>query len=499
MGAMVLLGVLIAAVVVTTRGPAPWRIEVTNDEFHHLESWRNRYRTDDIFPLFLDRLEGRLPASVMSKVQWAYDASPLVQRGFIVLVDPQPPAFPVIAEVIEATTHSSLTGLRLPSAIASMLAVWLSYLVGRELRDKRLGIWLAAFAAIGGLVQTYACVGRPYPIAHMALTAAVWGFVREMRHDHPSPWRFLLLALAAQTVQWMLWAPLSMLVLASIVRRYVDHRSVRRLIGQYGWYLGLSVLLLVEMMVQLMNPTVSGQAGTRSLAVLWEQFAIASPFSHLDGLGEMGLWIGGGLTLGLIALGTAAWVITKAEQADRPALRYGLAASLVAACVAMIFVGSEVRFTVTYMVVPTLFAAIGAWWLTARWRGGWVIAALVVLSFGVLGLVRPMDPYARVFYQDSDYSRIAATLKAEMAEGDVWAGWPYYRANCLYRQGLPTPAMLLDGQAFEAWLAACPPGRHAFVVTDINPARLPDHPEPAQQWEFRNRWYLLKLPPSAEE
>lgn len=49
-----ILIVLLAAI---TRLPSPWRMDVTNDEMLHLESYRNHYRSDDISPDLLRQLE----------------------------------------------------------------------------------------------------------------------------------------------------------------------------------------------------------------------------------------------------------------------------------------------------------------------------------------------------------------------------------------------------------------------------------------------------------
>ncbi len=183
--------VLLTGLTAFTRLAAPGQTTVTNDEMHHLESWRNRYRTDDAYPLFLERLEGSgmLSEKRLELVRKAYHASPLVQRAFIVLVDPQPPGFPIMAEIIEATTRSSLLALRIPSVIASILAVWLMYRLGRALRDPTLGLWLAALLAIGFLTQVYAGIGRPYSIAQFATVLLVYAFVREQQAGHASPRR----------------------------------------------------------------------------------------------------------------------------------------------------------------------------------------------------------------------------------------------------------------------------------------------------------------------
>ncbi len=46
--------ILLAAI---TRLPGPWRMDVTNEEMEDLESYRNHYRTDDISPDLLQKLE----------------------------------------------------------------------------------------------------------------------------------------------------------------------------------------------------------------------------------------------------------------------------------------------------------------------------------------------------------------------------------------------------------------------------------------------------------
>ena len=48
----------------------------------HLESWRNRYRTDDMMPLFMRRLElnPRFSPSQKQALREVYHAHPLFQR-----------------------------------------------------------------------------------------------------------------------------------------------------------------------------------------------------------------------------------------------------------------------------------------------------------------------------------------------------------------------------------------------------------------------------------
>ena len=52
-----LVVIVLLAAGAATRVPMLWRIEPTNDELLHLESWRNRYWSNDQFPVFRERLD----------------------------------------------------------------------------------------------------------------------------------------------------------------------------------------------------------------------------------------------------------------------------------------------------------------------------------------------------------------------------------------------------------------------------------------------------------
>ena len=74
---------VLVAISFLTRLPSPWRLDVINDEMHHLESWRNRYKSQDIYPLFLQKLElsGRLSPAKLNLLHKIYQSSPLIQRA----------------------------------------------------------------------------------------------------------------------------------------------------------------------------------------------------------------------------------------------------------------------------------------------------------------------------------------------------------------------------------------------------------------------------------
>src|SRR5205823_307512 len=139
------------------RVPAPWRMEVVNDEMYHLESWRNRYRTDNMLPLLLRRLETSSKFSSHQKevIRKVYFSSPLVQRLLFIKSEYATLGFGTMAEIIEALSRSNLVALRIPSVLFALGTIVLAYRLGKALWDDALGLWIAALVTIGLLPQVY--------------------------------------------------------------------------------------------------------------------------------------------------------------------------------------------------------------------------------------------------------------------------------------------------------------------------------------------------------
>ncbi|MGE0712590.1 MAG: hypothetical protein AB7N76_33320 [Planctomycetota bacterium] len=482
-----------------TRLPAPWRMDVLNDELHHLESWRNRYRTDDVYPHFLRRVRAAtfLSDATKQRVERFYASGPLAQRALIALVDPQPPLFPVAAELIEASTRSSLLALRLPSLVASLLAIALAFLLGRELRGPPLGLWMALLVAAGALVQLYAGIGRPYAWSHAALIGVALAFAHDARRvgaaareggELPSPGRLLAVALLAQTTQWLIWPVIGALLLAALLARRAA--GPRRLLGWTWWYALGSLLLLGEMLVHLKNPTISGQSGAPSLATLWTQVALGGPFGALSGRAPGWPTHLAGLAFAL-ALGAGVAALWRDRAVAAP-LRLGLGLALAAALLSPVLAGSRDRFMVGYLVVPTLVAAWGLRWLLGR--RALPAACLTLGALLLWSAARPLDPYAW-FPRETRWSEVAGKLVAQR-DGAPWTVWPYFFGDCLYpyRGDLPEPIHQDDPQAFRRWLAAPRPGTWLL----IHARQRADFPELEQQSELRetfvNGYELRWLP-----
>lgn len=480
--------VLLVLFAASTRLPAPWRADVTNDELHHLESWRNRYRTDDVYPLFRERIRRAafLSESTRDRAERFYALGPLAQRSLLVLVDPQPPLFPLTAEVIEASTGSSLTALRLTSVCASCLALGFAFLLGRELRGPPLGLWLAALAGAGAYVQLYAGIGRPYAWTHAGVIGLALAYVQDCRRPAgDAPWRLLLTALVVQSIQWLVWPVVACFLLAALARRRAS--GWKRLLRWSWWYALLSCGLLVEMAVQLMNPTISAQSRRPSLAALFEQVSLGGPFASLTGPAGWTLTLGCLAFLALLALG--AWRLRAEAEIARWA-RIGLGAALLASLLTPVLVGTSQRFMVCYLTLPSLVAGLGAAWLAGR-RATLAACALLALLLGS-ALLRPLDPYAW-YLRETRWSEVAARLEEERRD-EPWGSFPYFFANCLYpyRTDLPEPIHFDEGESFRRWLES-PHQATWLVIRTPKLGLLPAQTEYEVRGEFPNGYLLLRL------
>lgn len=490
---LVLLGVF----ALVTRLTTPWRLDVINDEMHHLESWRNHYGSDDIYPLFLQRLEssGKLSPARLEWARWAYHLHPLTQRALIVLVDPQPPLYPVLAELTQWTTSSSLILLRWWSVLFSLSAIYVAYRLGRSIYDDASGLWIAIFAGIGATTQFYAGIGRPYALTQLTILLALWAFVAYLR-QRISLRRFLFACLLAQGVQWMAWSVVGPLVAIAIAhdlrRNAAGLRPLARWLWRYSWYVVGSLLLLSYMLVQLQNPTVSDQGGVRSAWRVWWCYAVVSPFSHLGSFGDSALHIGAA-AFALLALAGAIWLVWQRQT--RGLLAAGLLASAACGILAAIVIGVEVRFAVTYVTPAIVLGGLGASAISSLPRLDLrpIMAAATLAFFGALAIFHPENPYERIDQYDVPWSQAASALKQNLKPGQTWIAYPPNLANNLYRYGpLPEPIMPLNEAQLQTAIAANP-GALAMVERSRT-ALLPGMQEFAISAEAEPRVALGRLP-----
>ncbi len=457
---------LLLIVTLFSRGPAPWRTEVLNDEMLHLRSWRNRYGTDSIFPIFMARLESLPPSSMNRRLMRIYETGPVAQRGFIILVDGHPPLFPAAMESIAAATNSNLYAQRLVSTFASLASVVAAFLLGQKLRDDALGLCIATVFCISATCQYFAGSARPYATSELVILLAVLAFVDDSIRRPSSPRRFLLFAFLAQSIQWFNWVPVGILVASALVRRRNAGMPMRVLVRQIAWYCAGSIALLFYMYLQTRNPTLSGRLRPRGLAEFWFDFTAASPLSHLGRFGSIGFTIAGALTI-VLALGGVVSLLRDHPTAERyHAVGWPLSIALAMCGAMMLIAPTGVRFLVPFMVFPCIFAGVALRELGRTPHGAALLAILLLLSMGSLSVAAPVNPYARHFREDEPYSPFANALRANLQPGDIWIAFPYFFADPLFRYAqLPPPLQPQSNAQMAEALAQTRPGHSCFILT----------------------------------
>jgi hypothetical protein len=493
--------VLLIASALATRLPSPWRLEVTNDEqHHHLQSWRNRYRTNDVFPVFFDRLqETHQNSRQVKKLLAIYHAHPeLVARSLFILIDPQPPLWPVLAETIEAISHSSLVLQRIPPLIASLAALALAYLIGKRLGGMDLGLWLSGLFTIGLLSQVYAGIARPYALAQCLVLAVIYCFILQRQQNKKSFALFLFIALLAQSSQWMAWAVIGPFVCVELFCQYKLDHSIRRLVASAWWYLIASALLLIEMAAQLRNPTISNQAHRPGLSELTTAIGWASPFSQFLVMDHRLQSLSIGLFLCLLVLSTA--LVLRPAVIPNKYIRAGLFLALVTSLLSPILLGATTRFLMTYLIVPTIIMAAGICTLLATQWLRQIVLGAVLLVFGVLSIIHLSRPYFYKVWSEPRFSVIANDLRSQLQPGDPWMGYPYFVADNLYRYGpLPDPLLPqsedeLEKEIHDAWRD----GKSVYVLTTPNnPPAIFANEQIVKKYEDQEvALDLIKLPPT---
>jgi hypothetical protein len=491
----VVLG-LLTALALASRLPAPWRLDVTNDEMYHIESWRTQYRTENVMPLFLKHLAATSSLSSVHKesLRQLYSSSPLFQRLLCVKSDYGSVSYSAFAEIIEAVTKSNLAALRMPSVFFSLATIALAYLLGKLLWDEAMGLWLAGFFAIGPLPQVYAGLGRSHGYTQFALLWLFYMFLREQRLQHRSPWRFLAVALLAQACHTTGWATIGMLVASELLRRYLEGAAVRVLVGQTWWYWLCSLgFFLLFLGCSFGTSVIGANVYYPGIKVWWSNLCIASPFGHLAAFGQSWQWASGIAWIALILIGLRAlWVAPWGRGVRWPFLLI-----LIASLTVPFFASSNPRHLLIYGVVPLALSAIGARSLFKTSRAALVALSVLLVVFTVISLDCRECPYRFVENNGVRYSEVAKLLGDQMKPGDIWINWPYFIGCPLYPyRRLPEPIMALTSEEFHAALRNRPPDHDCFVLMALADERAYAELRP-YEWrrEYPNGMILLKLAP----
>lgn len=95
--------------------------------------------------------------------------------------DIHPPLYYILVKIFGDFFNYNVFGLRLFSAIFGLLAVWLVYLVAKEIFDKETGLWSALIAAIAPIALQYSQEARMYSLLVCLFLAAALFFLKGLK------------------------------------------------------------------------------------------------------------------------------------------------------------------------------------------------------------------------------------------------------------------------------------------------------------------------------
>ena len=222
-----------------------------------------------------------------------------------------PPLYYALAWVWTQATGTGPWGLRSLSALAGVLTIPVAYLIGRELRDRRAGLLVAALVAVNPMLLWYSQEARAYALLAFFCAVSLLYCVRALRDGERRDfvWWGVFSALALATHYFAVF-PLAVEVVLLLRRR-------GRATFAGLWIVGLMALLLAPLVIHQMSYGHAEWIGKFSLGHrVWET---AATFVT----GETGDIIGGPerpslaflpLALVLVAFGLLAWRGSREEK-----------------------------------------------------------------------------------------------------------------------------------------------------------------------------------------
>lgn len=462
---------LLLVTALATRLHAPWQMGVINDEMIHITSYHPEYENQRFLTWFHQFLTSHghvTDRSEILRIDELYNRSYLLQRlQYIFIKDAHPPLFDIFVELVNCVPGHKLLITRLSAVMASLLFSLLLYLAGREYAGQVLGLWVSGIATVSVIFRLYSGLARPYAFAQGLLALVLLSFLHHKRTQSVTLRPFLLVALLAQSTDWMLWPVIGPMIVVAGYERYRVTRSTKRIISESWWYALISCALLVLLGLQTRIPNVAKQlVEARGQWPDWQSLAVATPFAEWGNLfGPSITGIAAALFFVLCAIG----LVKIAANPERPRPeRYALAAAMLAGILVIFAVLPSSRYYIIPMTILTFSAGVAInMLLGGRELSELAFSAMMAIAL-VIFLVKPENPYAWFFPDDTPYSLVAQRLSAEMKPGDIWFSEPYYTANNLFLYGAPSPSVPVHDRYDAATLERCATVVNCYLLSRID-------------------------------
>lgn len=450
--------------------PAPWRMPASNDEMLHLQSWRNRYGTDDVFPIGRHKIAKakHIPDAVRELALTIYDAGPIGQRLFIVMQDCHPSLWPITAEIVAGVTNSSLAAIRLLSTLSFLLTLYLLYRIGAHLGSGSEGALLTSLWCISYLPFEYAGMARMYAPAMAALALFLYYYLRIDVTDDRRFRNLALLAILPISLEWFAWPAVYMLMALALVRRIRvsggARHALRRHLVLLPFFIVCAIFLCYYLILRNFHPSASPEyrvahghhPAYEHLATFLAQIG---PASFLVSLTEATLYFAIANTA-FFSLGAALFLGSRRMSWD-------FRVTVLLLTIAAFLLPTQIRMLPRhYMLatfVPLVFFGLAVVALIPRIARP--VIAVSVLAFGLIVFYSQ----ERFFGKNNptyDYPQVAQAVAKALQDNDAWIAFPYQRAMCIYRYAaLPEPELPTSLAEFHETLKRIPEGESRVVLT----------------------------------
>lgn len=304
-----------------------------------------------------------------------------------------PPGYFILAWIFSQFVDPD-TGIRLPSLLAGIGTIPLTFLLGKELFNRRLGAYAAALVAVSPLLIFESVEARAYALATLLVLVSTYALVKAVKSGANYGW-------------WVLYS------LTAAAALYTQYVAVFILAAQFGWALWwkrdhwrplIASNLAVAVLLIPLAPTVRGDVTSPWVSALSNTFQLSLKrvieiplqWATANPLIPPQSWLL--LTLaGLgVALAVAGWIegrprrtLQKEGQCGNAALILLLALAAPVGCLIAAVVGADMTFAARNMTSswPGLALLLAAAVTIPRSRLSAAAAVLILGSVTVMGFL----------------------------------------------------------------------------------------------------------------
>ena len=300
-------------------------------------------------------------------VSWAQSNGTFLELLSAVSQDNYPPLHNIVLWLTMPVIGDGETALRIPSALLGVVAVWLIYLIGKQVGGREAGLLAAILLAVSPLHIWYSTEARMYALLAATGLAFLLCALKVLRHQSHF-WVFALTISGTLFLYSHIYALLGLFSVGLVCGALATHDFVRakRLFLSRAFIACLAILASVVLFLPWL-----AILATRAKAVADEGFWIAYP--DLTFLESLVFSLSGSVVLFWLLLGLAVLGVSfkafKVEQYDEDS---DYTQQAVAACIAYTIGPPLLAYFYSIILQPILFDR----YLIAAWPGLIVLASV---------------------------------------------------------------------------------------------------------------------------